>query len=480
MASTPSASKRLVFCFDGTTNTLDTRHTTNVVKLAQSLSPMTRSGVAQLIYYDRGVGTDAGEKLRGGALGHGLDKNLYDAYAFLIFNYSPGDEIYVFGFSRGAYTARSFVGLIYHCGLLRRRDAGQIAESIAFYRQRDALDGPLAERGLEFRRQKSPEVCISSEDDDFRCRTQPNYKPGDAPRLRINYLGVWDTVGALGIPAHWWLSRLDRRDYQFHDTELTPFVRRARHAVAIDERRMTFAPSLWSNVAALNAREKADSASPKAPYQQQWFPGDHGSIGGGGDREGLSDQAFRWIIDGARDAGLNVDSGPSSRIYEIVPDHREHLQNVSKPIDPTLGQRIWDWIWGLAKTADRAPGPQHLHEVSFSARRRWLDQAGNLKGGLYRPAPLAGLANELNVLSPADYGVDRSLAELNDPSLHHFHTVRAGDSLSKLALLYYGDPAREGDILAANRDTLWEAAEISAGGVLRIPLPLVSQKADPA
>ena len=163
-----------------------------------------------------------------------------------------------------------------------------------------------------------------------------------------------------------------------------------------------------------------------------------------------------------------------------MPDHREHLQNVSKPIDPTWGQRLWDWIWGLAKTADRAPGPQHLHEVSFSARRRWLDRADNLKGGHYRPAPLAATAEALNALSPADYGVDKSLAELNDPSLYHFHPVRAGDSLSKLAKLYYGDPAREGDILAANRDSLWEAAEISAGGTLRVPLPLVPQAADPA
>ena len=83
-----------------------------------------------------------------------------------------------------------------------------------------------------------------------------------------------------------------------------------------------------------------------------------------------------------------------------------------------------------------------MHEVSLSARRRWLDQADNLKGGLYRPAPLAGLANELNALSSADYGVDKTLAELNDATLYHFHTIRAGESLSKLALLYYGDPAR--------------------------------------
>jgi uncharacterized protein (DUF2235 family) len=480
MAASLSTPKRLVFCFDGTTNTLDTRYSTNVVKLAQSLSPMAK-GVAQLIYYDRGVGTDPGEKIRGGALGHGLDKNLYDAYAFLIFNYTPGDEIYVFGFSRGAYTARSFVGLIYHCGVLRRRDAGQISEAIAFYRSRDELDGPMTDRGLEFRRQKSPLVCVSEEDEEYRCRNQPGYQAGDARRLHIDYLGVWDTVGALGLPAHWLLSRLDRRAYQFHDTQLTAFVKKARHAVAIDERRLTFSPTLWSNVAELNLKAGKDPASPSAPYQQQWFPGDHGSVGGGGDREGLSDQAFRWIVDGARAAGLHVDSDPSSRIYEIVPDHREHLQNLSKPRHPSLMQRLSNLIWGLAKTGDRAPGPQRLHEISVSARRRWLDHPADLKGGgPYRPAPLTGLADELNQLSAADYGVDRTVAELNDPKAYLFHKVRANDSLVKIARLYYGDPDRADDLLAANRDSLQTASEISAGGTVRVPLPVVTTERAPA
>lgn len=480
MAPSPSTPKRLVFCFDGTTNRLDTRHTTNVVKLAQSLSPMAK-GVAQLIYYDRGVGTDPGEKIRGGALGHGLDKNLYDAYAFLIFNYTPGDEIYVFGFSRGAYTARSFVGLIYHCGVLRRRDAGQISDAIAFYRSRDELDGPMTDRGLEFRRQKSPLVCVSAEDEEYRCRNEPGYQASDAPRLHVSYLGVWDTVGALGIPAHWRLSRLDRRAYQFHDTELTSFVQSARHAVAIDERRLTFTPTLWSNVTELNLQAGQDAASPSAPYQQQWFPGDHGSVGGGGDREGLSDQAFRWIVDGARAAGLHVDSDPSSRIYEIVPDHREHLKNVSKPRHPSLFQQVSDRIWGLAKTADRAPGPQRLHEVSVSARRRWLDRPAGLKGGgPYRPAPLAALGDEMDQLSPADYGVDKTVEELSDRTLYAFHKVRANDSLVKLSRLYYDDPARAGEILAANRDSLQHPSEISAGSTLRVPLPINSSQKAPA
>lgn len=463
--------KRLVFCFDGTTNTLDARFSTNVVKLAQSLSPMTRKDVAQLIYYDKGVGTDEGEKIKGGAFGFGLDKNLYEAYAFLMFNYTPGDELYVFGFSRGAYTARSFVGLIYNCGILRRRDAGRIAEAIAFYRSRDELDKPNADRALDFRKEHSPLVCVNAEEDAWRCKVVPGYVAGAAPVIRINYLGVWDTVGALGIPAHLKLSAFDRRKYQFHDTTLSPFVAQARHAVSIDERRLTFAPTLWSNVADLNRAAAADPAASDAPYQQKWFPGDHGSVGGGGDREGLSDRAFAWIVDGARQAGLYVDSDPSSRIYEIVPDHREYLQNISPPSDPTLLQKVGGWVWGKAKTGDRAPGPSHLYEVDVSAKRRWLDLPENLKDGVqYRPATLAGVADQLNALSTAEFGVGIPIAEQDDPARYRFHRINVGEDLNCIAEQYFGDRARAQDIFEANRDTLEEIDKIAAGARLRIPL----------
>ncbi len=464
----PAAAKRLVFFFDGTTNTLDARYTTNVVKLAQSIAPVAK-GVSQLIYYDRGVGSDAGEKLRGGALGHGLDKNLYEAYSFLLFNFTPGDEIYVFGFSRGAFTARSFVGLIYNCGILRRRDAGDIAEAIAFYRSRDEHDAPMCERMLEYRRKHSLEICVDSREDDWRQRTVPNYSAGDARLLEINYLGVWDTVAALGIPAHWWLSRLDRRKYRFHDAQLAGIVKRARHAVAIDEKRLTFRPTLWDNVDALNRAAGKESADPKAPYQQQWFPGVHGSVGGGGDIECLSDAGLEWIVDGAREAGLNVDAMPNSRIFEIVPDHRAPLQNVSAPVDPTWLQRAWARVWGLAKTADRMPGPAHLHEVHVSARRRWLDRPENLAGATYRPRTLDRVAEALNALDPKAYGVDKPLALLNDPKLYDMYEVRPGDTLSVIARTKLGSKDRAGEIFEVNRDKMETPAQLRAGQHIRIP-----------
>lgn len=468
VAKKASATKRLVFFFDGTTNTLDARFTTNVVKLAQSIAPMAR-GVAQLIYYDRGVGSDDGEKFRGGALGHGLDTNLYEAYSFLLFNYTPGDQIYVFGFSRGAFTARSFIGLIYNCGILRRRDAGDIAQAIDFYRSRDEHDHPMCERMLEYRRKHSLEVCVDPREDEWRQKTVPGYSAGDARLLNIDYLGVWDTVAALGIPAHWWLSGLDRRKYRFHDAALAGIVLRARHAVSIDEKRLTFAPTLWDNVDALNRSRGVESSDPRAPYQQQWFPGDHGSVGGGGDVVGLSDGAFEWIVDGARQAGLNVDAMPSSRIFEIVPDHRVPLQNVSAPVDPTLIQKLWARIWGLARTAARTPGPAHLHEVHVSARRRWLDQPVNLAGGRYKPATLDRVAAQLDALEPQDYGVDKSLSVLNDPALYDRYEVKAGDTLPRIARKALGSADQAGAVFEANRDQMEHPAQLRAGSHLRIP-----------
>ena len=153
--------KRLVICFDGTWNRLDSRHSTNVVITAESVVPFARDQVAQVIFYDEGVGTGKWEHLRGGMFGMGIVQNLADAYRFLIFNYTPGDQIYVFGFSRGAFTARSFAGLLSNCGILRREHAGKIADAISMYQERHKDKPAYAERTMRFRGDFCPDVCVS-------------------------------------------------------------------------------------------------------------------------------------------------------------------------------------------------------------------------------------------------------------------------------------------------------------------------------
>ena len=284
MALLGALMKRLVICFDGTWNRLDARYSTNVVIIAESVVPFARDKVAQVIFYDEGVGTGKWEHFRGGVFGIGLVQNLADAYRFLIFNFTPGDQIYIFGFSRGAFTARSFAGLLSNCGILQREHAGKIKEAIANYQERKTNSLEYVEKMMRFRNEFCPHVCVSQAEDEWREKNVPSYGPGSRPVLEVSYLGVWDTVGSLGIPKRYAPFKFINRKYEFHDTNLSSFVKSARHAVAIDERRRDFLPTLWSNVDELNSRAGADSTSRDAPYQQQWFPGIHGSVGGGGNR----------------------------------------------------------------------------------------------------------------------------------------------------------------------------------------------------
>ncbi len=130
--------KRLIFCFDGTWQKLTQPNPTNVVLTAESVVPSVENNVAQAVFYDQGIGSGNhfGEHLLGGMFGIGMMDVLADAYRFMIFNYEAGDEIFVFGFSRGAFTARSFVGLISTCGILDRRSAGEAANLIKRYETR--------------------------------------------------------------------------------------------------------------------------------------------------------------------------------------------------------------------------------------------------------------------------------------------------------------------------------------------------------
>ncbi len=446
--------KRIVFCFDGTWNLLDSPTPTNVVLTAESVLPLAGE-TAQLIFYDEGVGTRKHEKFRGGMFGAGLVKNLADAYRFLIFNYSPGDEIYVFGFSRGAYTARSFVGLLNVCGVLLRSHASKVDVAIEQYKRRDKSDDYRDEM-MTFRKDYSPYVVASDEEEVWRARIT---NKTNLPRLAITYLGIWDTVGALGIPARYaWFSWINKK-HRFHDTSLSKFVKRARHAVAIDERRMDFKPTLWDNIDEMNAGAPVH-LDEELPYQERWFPGVHGSVGGGGQRRGLSDQALDWVLDGARSAGLVLDSDSLSRIYELKPDYREYIENSDDP----------GWLYKIMNNiavADRMPGPKSLAELSKSAKRRWLENRDNLKDKKkYRPKTLSNLQKELDQLDPAEYGVGGVEPAKQD---YEMYEVQRGDNLSKIALAKYGRPNEFHRIYLANLNKLDDQDRIYPGQLLRIP-----------
>lgn len=276
----------LIVCCDGTWNTPGDKEgvvpsPTNVVKLYNALALADAGGVEQQRYYHPGVGTEGNffEKLAGGGMGEGLDQNVKSGYRWLAGKYRPGDRIWLFGFSRGAYTVRSLGGMISRCGLLDASDPAladkdiwaMVDDLFAAYRKKKTLK-PTAKRRF-------------------------HNTPADATpqgTMDIHFLGVWDTVGALGVPDDVALINLidDPAKHSFHDTDLSMKVTHARHALAIDETRQSFMPTLWTNI------------ENRPTVKQVWFPGVHSDVGGGYAHCGLSDGALKWMIEEAQAQGL--------------------------------------------------------------------------------------------------------------------------------------------------------------------------------
>ena len=281
----------------------------------------------------------------------------------------------MFGFSRGAFTARSFVGLVRYVGVLRRLHAGLIDEAFDLYRARLKDPASAIETMHRFRAAYAGSVCVSTEDDAWRCRNIEGYVTGSVPLLTIKYLGVWDTVRALGLAdtaralAEPLVLPLDEKhsDDAFHDATVSSFVESARHAVAIDERRALFPMLPMGDLTELNRAPDFAPDDPDAPYQEKWFPGNHGSVGGGGDIRGLSDAALNWIIKGAKKAGLVLDKDADSRIHNFRPDALAPLVNTKAPPGGITYIRL----------KDRA-GPGHVWQLSMPAIRRYHRAAGDL------------------------------------------------------------------------------------------------------
>lgn len=260
--------KRIVICADGTWNDPEKKHPTNVMQVARAIRPEDDDGVQQVVFYDWGVGS-YDNRILGGALGLGLSKNIEDCYRFIVHNYDAGDELFLFGFSRGAYTVRSLAGLLNKCGILPRCRAKQIPCAYEFYKQRRF-------------KPRSPEA--------EQWRTTRGAACGE-----VRFVGVWDTVGFRGIPAS--IRAIVHGRDPFYDAEPGSNVRVARHAVAIDERRKDFTPTLWSEKQGVDVK-------------QVWFAGVHSDIGGGGRPKNerlLSDLALAWMAAEAERCGLTLE-----------------------------------------------------------------------------------------------------------------------------------------------------------------------------
>jgi uncharacterized protein (DUF2235 family) len=323
----------VIVCCDGTWNTAEDRDggvpcPTNVVKINNAIADVDGAGARQPKYYHPGVGTDGTllAKLKGGALGDGLEKNIKSAYKWLAQNYHPGDAIFIFGFSRGAYTARYVAGMISGYGL-----ADFVSQTVD-----DDVMWRLLDRVFDAARDDADPLTLAGEN--FF-----NTPAGASPRetTPVHFLGVWDTVGALGVPSDIaFLSLLDNwRSFQFKDTVLSRNVRHARHAVAMDEQRESFTPTLWAN-----AKDHPDA-------KQIWFAGVHSDVGGGYAQTGLSDIALEWMMDEAEKQGLAFRAGIRQ---QLAPDPKGTLHESCTGVFSALRT--------LPRAAPRvAPGAPALH-----------------------------------------------------------------------------------------------------------------------
>lgn len=333
----------IVVLLDGTWN--DRNDNTNVRQIFDRLEADSRSGEKYRCHYVPGVGTKWNERLRGGVLGFGLDDNIRDGYRFIAKHYrSEEDRIFLIGYSRGAFTARSLAGMIAKCGIV---DPKHVSDKELFERYRDG--DPT--KGLNEMRQNRA-LATTAADRLLLEKSQ---------LARIRFVGVFDTVGSLGIPGT--VGRLlSRSRYKFHDTGLSGLVDHAYHAVAIDERRKQFAPTLWTGV-------PKPMPGHTTVLEQRWFVGAHGNVGGGGTKNPdannpLAAVTREWMVDRAADAGLAISAGtPSALAWQgrfgdsykdgfwgflgKLPGNKPFVRPVRKTVKEILDKSVLRrWGWG--------------------------------------------------------------------------------------------------------------------------------------
>lgn len=351
---TPGRPRQIILGCDGTNNTLTgEEHDTNVLKLIGQLAPGTGE---QILYYDPGVGShdqlptvDALndvrrklERLAGLANGRGIYENIAEAYLFLVDHYRAGDQIYIFGFSRGAFTARSVAGMVNLFGIIRSDSKSLILTLIRLYFsapsdsqadvglfQRYIVRATCEARNKEKKATDMPQwapdtsaeqiehylastTSRRSTREEVAAQVRRSFTSVDGAAALVHFIGVWDTVESVGIPG------LKRVIPSTATTSDKPYLRHIRHALSMDEHRFTFAPRVyWED----DYDHQRDDPGAHRSLRQRWFRGVHSDIGGGYDTDesGLSDQAYRWMLDEAATCGLHVASPPPASTQQSKP-----------------------------------------------------------------------------------------------------------------------------------------------------------------
>ena len=334
--------RNIVLCCDGTSNHFSPDRT-NVVKLYQTLIQDER----QIVYYHPGLGTMEPPgaltpwrrmfwRTMGLAFGFGLSADIRDAYVFLMNTYEPGDRVYLFGFSRGAYTVRALAALLHMYGLLRRGNEAHVPYAI---RMLGSLGGRHDDKGSTKAKQVQEFFALAAE-----------YKKFFSTECPLHFVGVWDTVNSVG-----WVSNPLRLPY----TANNPDIAVGRHALAIDERRAFFRQNMWL---------PAEPPAPSGPrdMKQVWFPGSHGDVGGGYplSESGLSNEALKWMLKEAGANGLRVDQAKLNAI-------------VGAPTKTVVHDQTKGW-WIIAEFVPK----WHWEKQKIDGEQKWVS---SLRINFFRP-----------------------------------------------------------------------------------------------
>lgn len=401
--------KKIILFSDGTGNSAAALFKTNVRRVYEALD---LSCPEQIAYYDDGVGSSSFKPWAAisGATGFGLARNVRALYTFLSRNYVPGDEIFVFGFSRGSFTARILIGLIESQGIIPRTryqgdaELNQLVKwAYRNYRRKyDMLFGLVRiTRQIRDHLVRGWHRTSQADSIDLRVGNLPPYDPELAPAgVTVRFLGLWDTVDAYGLPIDeltlgWseWVWPLLMRDQK-----LWKGVQKACHALALDDERNTFHPRLIDET-----KEPAGATNiSEERISQVWFTGMHADVGGGYPNDGLSYVTLDWMLDQATAAGLILRPGVKVEISSRA-DPLGHLNNSRKGLGGYYRYQ--------PRKIELLPGSQKITNNGIKIHQSVFDRIKHF-GGSYSPIGLPGsysVVDSMGNVSPPNgttYGVE--------------------------------------------------------------------------
>ena len=364
--------------------------------MTRAIRSSTSAGMPQIVYYQAGIGSmgEVANKAIGGATGHGIGENVREAYSFIANNYNVGDEIFLIGFSRGAFTARSVGGLIAAIGVLTKAGLSMFPVIYKDFQHRHDRNYVSPARDIPFPRKPSARSPAYPEELERRRLTTTG--------IRIKAIGVWDTVGSLGVPRVEWLGKFGKKgnmevsEYKFYDTTLDRCVDNAFQALALDEQRASFQPAVW---------EKRDND--RTNLIQVWFPGVHANVGGGYNDQELANISLAWMM-AMLDPLLELNT---EYIITEEKSNATYYENKGAPARPWSFGKIYASDSGAFKAAgkiNRTPGdyyrldPETGEEtrkplrgtneyVHSSVRARFVMEGPGKGGrGIYTPPALKG------------------------------------------------------------------------------------------